>query len=297
MNVIRGFKRLVKNLIFLSTHDLSRGEAGTEFIYRIIRHAEELEKAKMVFHEDDSFCIYNDDDSWDTLLASPKSFVRIGDGELSLISGKAIDFQTYDKKLANELIQILSSDRTDLYVGIDYQYFHGFENVTEQIRKHNYLWGVEYKKILVRYCNPNRKYLSSSFNQLYVDYIDYDWDRYLRNITKLFQSKDIVVFAGKGIFDGFKYNLFDLAHSCEYVWSLPKNAYNEFDILLDRARFFPKDKVLCFVLGPTSKPLVSELSKDGYVAWDLGHMPKDYDCCCRKAAKTNKDVIRYFAPD
>jgi len=279
MNIIRGLKRFMKNLIFLCRNDLSRGEAGPEFIYRVIRHAEELEKAGMVFHEDDSFFIYNDDDSWDLLLASPRSFVRIGDGELSIIDGKSIDFQNYDKRLADELIKILKSDRTDLYIGIDYQYFHGFDNVTECIRKHNYLWGAEYKRILVRYCNPERKYLSSSFNQLYVDYIDYDWDRYLRNITKLFQGRDLVVFAGKGIFDGFKYNLFDLANSCEYVWSLRKNAFKEFDTLLDRARAFSKDKVLCFVLGPTSKPLVSELSREGYVAWDLGHMPKDYDCC------------------
>jgi len=296
MKLLKGFNRLFRNLIYLCRIDLW-ADTETDTVYRIICHVEELVKTKMVFGEDSAFRILDDDRTWEKILERQGSFVRVGDGELALISGKSIDFQRYDERLAKYLIKILSGDRTDLFIGIDYNYFHGFENITQTIRRHNYLWGPEYKKVLVQYCNPDREYISSSFNQLYIDYEMYDWKKYLCDIERLFAEKDIVVFAGEGILAELRYNLFALARSYELVQAPAKNAFAEFDSLLEKARSFAKEKILCFVLGPTSKPLVYELSREGYTAWDIGHMAKDYDYCRRNMVKNSETVAQYFAPD
>jgi len=297
MKLTRAVKRLAKNLVYLCRHDLEEDRDRTAAVYDAIRHMEDLQQTNMVFQEDNSIKIRNDEETWKTVLEKPKSILRIGDGELALIDGKDIPFQKYDRRLAEYLKKALTDDRTDLYVGIDYNYFHGFDNVTEQIRKHNYLWGPEYKKVLMKYCNPDRQYISASFNQLYMDYVEYDWQAYTENIKRFFADREIVVFAGKGIFDEFEYNVFDNALSCEYVWARKSDAFEEFDSLLEKAGTYPGNKVLCFVLGPTAKPLVYELSKAGHMAWDLGHMAKDYDCCMRRAKKGPEDIVRFFAPD
>lgn len=192
---------------------------------------------------------------------------------------------------------ILSDNRTDIYIRVDYEYFHNYNNVTEFIRRHNYLWGPEFKQTLMQHVNPKREYITSSFNQMYIGYQNLDCEKYLNNSRQFFSERELVVFAGGGIFDDLKYDVFELASSCEYVWSLPRNAFDEFDALLEKARTYPINKTLCLILGPTSKPLVYELSKEGYTAWDIGHLAKGYDYCLRNAPKKKEVIIRFFAPD
>ena len=298
MKVLRVLKRIKNNIIFLCRYDLSNiDDVENDLIYRAIRHTEDLMQTNMVFKQDDSINVLSGGESWEKILASPKSIVRIGDGELTLIAGKPIEFQKYDKRLADYLQHIWSDDRTDLYVGVEYDYFHGFHDAPEHIRRHNYLWAPEFKRTLMRHINPEREYITASFNQMYINYQSFDREKYLNDIRQLFHGRDMVVFAGKGILDGLTHNVFELASSCEYVWSLPRNAFDEFDALLEKARTYPKSKTLCFILGPTSKPLVYELSKDGYTAWDIGHLAKDYDHCLKNVPRDKDVVVRFFAPD
>ena len=168
MKIARALRRLMNNVLYMCRHDICADNSNDK-IYQVIRHMEDLVKTNMVFSDDDSIRVLNDDLTWEKILSEPGSIVRIGDGELELIAGGSIEFQKYDKRLADYLIKILNDNRTDLYIGIDYNYFHGFDNVTEHIRQHNYLWGPKFKRTLIEYCNPNREYISSSFNQEYID--------------------------------------------------------------------------------------------------------------------------------
>ena len=69
------------------------------------------------------------------------------------------------------------------------------------------------------------------------------------------------------------------------------------DALLEKARSYGKDKTLCFILGPTSKVLVYHLAREGYMAWDIGHMAKDYDYFCRNTEKTDHQIAEFYAAD
>ena len=58
------------------------------------------------------------------LVNTEKSLIRIGDGEFTLIEGRDIPFQSYDKRLAHGLIEILKSNYNNLLVGLAWEHFH-----------------------------------------------------------------------------------------------------------------------------------------------------------------------------
>lgn len=52
-----------------------------------------------------------------------------------------------------------------------------------------------------------------------------------------------------------------------------------------------------FALGPVSKLLVYDLKELGYLAWDVGHIFKDYDSYMKKTPKNENSIKRFYAPD
>ena len=59
----------------------------------------------------------------------------------------------------------------------------------------------------------------------------------------------------------------------------------------------PKDYLICIILGMTAKVLVAELTDMGYMAWDVGHLAKDYDVFMRKVEKTEDNRAEFWKPD
>ena len=294
MKLLSKLKNLYTNMVYLSEKPLKERE--TDISYDTILRIDERNNFQ-ILNGNAALNVLDDEASWEAILKEPKSFIRIGDGELTLIEGYSIDFQKADARLADYLIRILQSTDPSYYVGVEYLYFHGYENITQEIRRHDYLYGGCFKRVLLKYANKDRLYINASFNAQYISHDDLNTTKYISNMQKLFSERDIVVFSGDGILEKLDYNLFGFARSVEYVACPGKNAFDVFDSLLNQARTYPKDKTLCFILGPTSKPLVYELSKEGYLAWDIGHMAKDYDACMKNSKKTDEFVIDFFAPD
>lgn len=75
------------------------------------------------------------------------------------------------------------------------------------------------------------------------------------------------------------------------------NSFDQFDTLLSKAKMYPSNKTLVFILGPCSKALVYELAKEGYIAWDVGHLAKDYDAWMKGMDKTPQNIIDFYKPD
>lgn len=231
------------------------------------------------------------------LVNKPKSFCRFGDGEIVLMNGQSISFQEYDSELAEGLKKILSDNDKTMYVGINYNYFHSTRQLNEFNRKF-YLTEVKpYRDFLNKICNKDRTYIAAGFNQLYMALDNYDYKKHYDNLIKLLEDKEIVLFAGNGIIDKLKYNIFDYAKSCIYETGPIKNAFSDFDNLMERSRKYPKTKVICFILGPASKLLVATLNQEGYMAWDIGHLAKDYDAYCQNIEKTDNNIIEFYRPD
>ncbi|MBR1729429.1 MAG: DUF1792 domain-containing protein [Selenomonadaceae bacterium] len=60
---------------------------------------------------------------------------------------------------------------------------------------------------------------------------------------------------------------------------------------------YPKDCIFEFILRSTATVLAYEMSNRGYIAYDIGHMAKDYNAFMNKEPRTPENSAKFFAPD
>lgn len=287
----------LKNIKFLLTHQLSELERDTA--YRALSQVEDVYYYEIMDagnNKPEIPHILPPEESLELILREPKSFVRFGDGEINIINGKSIPFQDYNQNLAQIMLEILEKNVNNLYVGINYSYFHTSKHMNEYNRKFYLLDVKPLREFLLKHCNLKRTYIAAAFNQMYIGSNGNDLHEYYSKIKSMFRNRDLVIFAGQGILDGFENDVFEEANSKEFVWGPSKNAFDHYDEIYAKACTYGKEKTLCFILGPASKALVYRLSQDGYMAWDIGHMAKDYEFFCKKQNSEN-DIKAFYAPD
>lgn len=273
-------------------------ERERTLLYEGLNRVEDIYKYEIKDGQvEDTLNVLNYEQTINLLLEKPKSFCRFGDGEIDIIQGRNIAFQEYNNKLAKELKEALTTDDEEMYIGINYNLFHTCKNFSEYTRKFYLLEVKKYRDYLLSVCKKEKKYIAAGFNQLYMCVDNYDFSAYYAKVLKLFEERELVIFCGKGILDHLQYDVFQKAKSREYVYGPSQNAYTEYEQIFEKALQYPKEKTLCFILGPTSKVLVHKLSQKGYCAWDIGHMAKDYDAYMQQKERNDEEVKRFFAPD
>ena len=292
--------RFFRNLKYLMKYSLKEDKENLKvnilssvedvYFYRILNYTDDIRNKvlKVLDHEK----------TLSLLLEHPKSFCRFGDGELEICMGNGIPFQKYEPRLQKILLQILQNNTENMYVGIDYNYFSPIYNFTETVKSFQILHTSKYRDFLTRICCKSRVYIASGFTILYLIYKEYDYDNYYNRIKELFRNKELIIIAGEGVLDKLKYNVFELAKSREHIVTSSVNAFSEFDNLLQLAYEYPPNKkIFVFILGPTANALVYKLSQKGYIAWDIGHLAKDYDAYMKKIEKNEKNIFEFFKPD
>ena len=291
MKMKYSLKTLWKNLKILSKYNLEDIEYNLEKkIYDNIPYENDV-------YKDDMLLIL---DYWETinlLTNQPKSFCRFGDGEIDIIDGKSIPFQEYDDKLADILGRILKENNNDLYVGINYNYFHSTTKLNEFNRRFYIKNSNKLRDRFLKYCNRDRTYIAAGFNQLYTTHDDFDFDSFYRMVKLLFKDRDLVIFAGESVFKDIQYDVFEMARSKKIFFEKSKNAFDDYDIILKKCLYEDCDKTLLFILGPCSKALVYELTKQGRIAWDIGHLAKDYDWYMKKRKKNTQSITEFYQQD
>lgn len=284
----------LRNLKFLFTHNIH--DEMRENMYQTLLRADDLIKYEHKLGNQDIF-IYDSKQTLDLLLSNPKSFIRLGDGEINLINGISISFQKYDERLANYLKLILESSDDNFYIGLNYNYFNSTENLCLYNKKFYYVDSYPIKHYIIEHCNKNNKFISAAFNQMYILETNDELTEYYEKIKMLFYKKDIVLFCGKGIIEKCEYNIFEYSSSFILEEGPNCDSFSCFDDLLLRAKKYDKNKLMCFILGPTSKALIYELSQIGYLCYDLGHLSKDYDFFMKKTEKTSDKIKGFYDPD
>lgn len=232
------------------------------------------------------------------LVKNPKSFCRFGDGEFSLMLGYNIGFQKYDPRLALALWEIFCDPDDDIYVGVPFQQFESPGRFNDWIQEFYFTSGKWIRNFLHKYLPRNRElYIDTGFNQVYQTYQDMDFARYYEKVKKLFGGKKITVIAGEGVLEKLEYDIFEYADDIKYIKGPKENAFDEYASLLDEALQIERDRLICVILGPCSKVLVRDLTKAGYMAWDIGHLAKDYDSYCGRTGRNREEISRFYAPD
>lgn len=224
------------------------------------------------------------------------SFVRIGKGEIALMMGATLPEQCYDGQLAKRLKEVLQNREKGLLVGIPYYYVYPQRNLLPSVAVHAQSIAPQ-RRFLMKYSLKARHYIDSGITQAYHIYDEYDFDRHFSMAEKLLKNRNVTVICGEGVWDRLQYNLLDVCASVEYQYAPGTEAYVQYAWILKRAQTINRERLILTALGPTAKPLVYDLYKDGYQVWDIGHLLKDYDCYKRKKVRTETEIIQFYMPD
>lgn len=292
-------KRFWHNCKFLLSTDI---EEFKEEIYWRIKD-DTIEDLFYEFEEDKSILptlnIYTSEQTVDLLLKSPKSFCRLGDGEIGIMNGINTMFQVYDKNLALELKNLLSQEYDDMYVGINRCYFQSPIVNSENNHRYYRIHGTRLRRYFLSVCNKNNTYIDAAFPCAYYRFTDsYDYVGHYDRRMNLFNGKKIAILSGEGVLEKLQYDVFQRATDKIILHGPSKNAYAQIDELVSMIdREVPKDYVVCLILGMTASVMVPRLTKLGYMAWDIGHMAKDYDAYMKGMEKSAQNMADFWAPD
>lgn len=224
------------------------------------------------------------------------SFCRFGDGEIAIMNGESIAFQQYHPELASRLRKILITNEEGLLVGINYFYLNPVDNVNQYTQ--NFLNAMaNQRKFLIHNCNKQMLYMDAAITQMYQNYENYDFEHYFQKFQKLFEKKDVTVVCGQNVLNNIQFNALSVCNSVEYIYAPSKDAFSQYNELLEKILQTEEKRIICIILGPTAKVLVYDLFKKGRTAWDIGHYLKDYDAYMRKMPKTDDMIEKFFKPD
>lgn len=292
---MNGFIQLVKNLRYLSKFSVKDKILNNAWIN--ISYDNLLEN--FLYYVKDSTVLRPDIltplDTVEYLVNSNASLARFGDGEIEMLSGNSIPYQEYDEKLAQRMKEILQNKQENLLVGINYWYFYCIydSSANDTIKKFTYNIMPKCRKRLINYIDCNTKYCDAGFT-------GFELKEYLKVyevIRKIWDSKDIVVVTCKNAVENIRHNIYNNASKIDYIYVPNKNAYSEYENVLEELKKYCTDSLIILMCGPLAKVLASDLCYLGYRALDLGHIMKSYDYHMRNVEQTAESVIEFYSPD
>ncbi len=261
---------------------------------RVYRHFERKNYEKGGYSN--KLNILNTEETLRLLENEKLSFLRYGDGEISIINGNSIPFQEYNEELSKRLKQLLNVKESGLKAGIPYYYINPLNNLNPFVSAFASSLASQ-RKFLCRECKKDITYIDTAITQVYQTYSDYDFENYYRRMQSLLKDRDITIVCGEGVLDRLEYKSFGECKSVEFVYAPSMNAFSKYNEILESTLKTDKNRLVCIVLGPAAKVLVYDLYKKGYQAWDMGHYFKDYDAYMKKRPRTEAEIAGFYKPD
>ena len=227
--------------------------------------------------------VKNSEETLEELINSNKSICRFGDGELNIVLGESIPFQTFSEEIQKHLKTVLTSNNENIMVGIPNVF-----GSLEHLNKNQKFW----RKYV--FYNRENFYSLLSFETTYYDAIvSRVYTNNSKNKTKIifekfkkiWNQKDVIFVEGEGTRLGFGNDLFNNAKSIQRIVCPAINAFNKYDEILKTCLEFDNDKLFIIALGPTATVLAYDLAQNDYRALDLGHIDIEYEWFMHGARK------------
>lgn len=241
--------------------------------------------------------IVNMEETMKTLVNTEKSLIRMGDGELILAAGgRNIVFQHADERLKERLIEILESDDEHIMIALSTWFWYKILPI-----KRGWDWSLsEYPAARVvadEHLVPGKTYYDAEISLIY-GLTGKNTQAWYEQWRRIWQDKEIAVICGDRVFDKLIYNVFDNAAHIEYLYVPTRNAFDEYDDILDAASKININKIICIMAGPTAKVLAFDLCRHyGFRCLDVGHLAKDYDCWKRQLTGDDIAMQEYWSAD
>lgn len=211
------------------------------------------------------------------------SVVRFGDGEIDIINGESIPYQDYDEDLALALKLILDQPSNEKLLVCLPDVFQKIERYNQNAQ---FFWKSHFEKYGNFYQEECQSdwYGSTFLSRPYIDLEDKSLsDIYFTAIRNVWQDRDILLVEGETSRSGIGNDLFANAASVSRIVCPSRNAFDDYDEIMERILEHIEGKLVILMLGPTAKVLAYDLMKRGYQAIDLGHIDSEYEWYQMKA--------------
>ena len=227
----------------------------------------------------------------DCLVDSNISIARFGDGEISLmLELDSPHFQNVDKKLAERLKEVLSSNNENIMIGI-INIFGSLNEYKEKDSRFLLEFLAKYRDDFYKYINMDQQYYDAAVTRPYISIEDSNLSVVIFDKFKqLWRDKDIVIVEGDKSRLGVGNDLFAGAKSISRILCPAENAFAKYDEILEKCKKESRDKLFLLALGPTATVLAYDMAKLGYRALDIGHIDIEYEWYL--AGSKKKTVIK-----
>ena len=233
--------------------------------------------------------------SIDYIKQHQASVVRFGDGEIDLIMGRSIPYQSYDKDLALELLEILetpSSPKLMVCMPDVFEHLERYNSNAQHFWENHFEQFADFYK---EHCHSSW-YGSTFLSRPYIDWVDKSQAQAnIEKLRSLWQDKDLLIVEGETSRSGVGNDLFDNSKSIKRIIGPSKNSYQDLDWIYDKVMEHSANRLVLVMLGPTAKVLVKRLADSGIQAIDLGHIDSEYEWYQMKATHKVKLAHKHTA--
>jgi glycosyltransferase family protein len=222
------------------------------------------------------------------------SFIRFGDGEISLIGGMNLPFQKRSTELVESLESIFQYRNKKLLLCIPGMWgnLSVFEPYAEKFIKHHmYREKHTWDKLI----SLDYVYGDTNITRHYLAYKDKTRSAEIfSSISLLWNKKNILLLEGEKSRLGVGNNLFSNANSLHRILCPQENAFEKINEIINQAVLQSKDTLILLSLGPAAKVIAFRLFLLGYRVIDVGHIDMEYEMYLRKQTKQTKVDHKYF---
>ena len=213
------------------------------------------------------------------VLKNKASIGRYGDGEIGLIDGKSLRFQTCNAELSQRLSAIRNTDNFLVCIPniFDKKYFN--KTILKQQeykfwKKHKLIYSYLWKGFFNKQINGD-----ALLSRFYIRYNNpHHVAKYVKLFKQLWEGRNIIIIEGATSKIGCENDLLGKATSIRRIICPSSNAYDYYEQILKTVKSNYNDGDLVLIaLGPTATVLAYDLSQFNIQALDLGHFDIEYE--------------------
>lgn len=225
------------------------------------------------------------DETLDKILAAGCSVSRFGDGEIKLLKGKSISFQTVSPLLKKRLKEVLKGGLESHIVGIP-DIFGGTGKYTQSAADHWQRHLRRFRRVWYKNLSRETEYYDALMTRSYLTVRDKSQAHaYFQRLRLIWKDRDVVFVEGRESRLGVGNDLFGGAKSVRRILCPNMNAFDRYGDILEQAKKIEPSALILIALGPAATVLAYDLHKAGYQAIDIGHADIEYEWFLRKATK------------
>ncbi len=226
------------------------------------------------------------------IIEDKSSVARYGDGEFNIMFGNSIDFQQYDKKLAQKMKDILQLEDEKFIVCLAGELYKKEKNIKLEAKKYWKRFIRNHRIELSRLLKKGKIYYHTSMTRFYMHFKTKEKSyHYAELLKKIWHERSIVFVEGDKSRLGVGNDFFDNAKSIKRILCPANEAFAYYEEIIEAIeKNISKETLVLIALGPTATVMAYDLYLKGYQAIDIGHIDIEYEWM--KMGATSKVAVK-----